>query len=131
MKKIFIDGQYGTTGLSIYARIKSMDHLEFLSVPEKNKKDPEFKKQVKAELKSMASFYPNYLQSDEDEGIRLSENAIEILRLQDDGKNINEISEILHISVNTVKYHNSRTYRLLDVKGKIQAIKEAKRRGLL
>lgn len=94
-------------------------------------KDPEFKKQVKAELKSMASFYPNYLQSDEDEGIRLSENAIEILRLQDDGKNINEISEILHISVNTVKYHNSRTYRLLDVKGKIQAIKEAKRRGLL
>jgi len=46
MKKIFIDGQYGTTGLSIYARIKSMDHLEFLSVPEKNKKDPEFKKGI-------------------------------------------------------------------------------------
>ncbi|NLT18470.1 MAG: N-acetyl-gamma-glutamyl-phosphate reductase [Firmicutes bacterium ADurb.Bin080] len=46
MKKVFIDGQYGTTGLSIYDRIKKMDHLTFLSVPEKDKKDPKVKKEV-------------------------------------------------------------------------------------
>lgn len=46
MKKVFIDGQYGTTGLSIYDRIKMMDHLEFLTIPEKDKKDPSVKKQI-------------------------------------------------------------------------------------
>ncbi|HQC55155.1 MAG TPA: N-acetyl-gamma-glutamyl-phosphate reductase [Clostridia bacterium] len=45
-KKVFIDGQYGTTGLSIYDRIKTMDHLEFLTIPEKDKKDPMIKKAI-------------------------------------------------------------------------------------
>ena len=46
MKKIFIDGSVGTTGLRIVDRLASRDDIELLTLPEDKRKDPEAKKEV-------------------------------------------------------------------------------------
>ena len=46
MKKIFIDGSVGTTGLRIVDRLESRDDIELIRLPEDKRKDPEAKKEV-------------------------------------------------------------------------------------
>lgn len=53
----------------------------------------------------------------------LSRREIEILRLLCDGKNNNEISRLLSISVNTVKKHNSNMFHKLNVDSRTQLIR--------
>lgn len=50
--KIFVDGQYGTTGLKIHEMLENRDELELLSIPEADKKNMEVKKEFlnKADL---------------------------------------------------------------------------------
>lgn len=38
--KVFVDGQYGTTGLKIHERLNQRNDVELLSILEKHKKDP-------------------------------------------------------------------------------------------
>ncbi len=45
MKKIFIDGSEGTTGLRIYERFKNRTDMKLLSIPEAQRKDPQTIKQ--------------------------------------------------------------------------------------
>ncbi len=40
MKKIYIDGQAGTTGLQIHDRLKNRTDLELLEIEEGKRKDP-------------------------------------------------------------------------------------------
>ncbi len=40
MKKVFIDGKDGTTGLKIYSRISQRDDIELLQIDESKRKDP-------------------------------------------------------------------------------------------
>lgn len=46
MKKIFIDGKAGTTGLRIEERLGSRDDIEIISLPEDKRKDPVSRKQI-------------------------------------------------------------------------------------
>lgn len=91
----------------------------------------EFRRQVLKECEKMGRQYPFYLKEKMEGDIVLSENALNILRLQADGCRMEEIAERLNITTNTVKYHNRETYRKLGVSGKAAAVNEAKNRGLI
>ncbi|MBF8436073.1 response regulator transcription factor [Halanaerobiaceae bacterium Z-7014] len=61
----------------------------------------------------------------------LSEREIEILKKISEGKTNKEIAENLFITLNTVKWHTSNIYSKLSVKNRTEAVKEAKKLGLL
>jgi N-acetyl-gamma-glutamyl-phosphate reductase len=44
MKKIFVDGQHGTTGLQIVERLKSRKDIELVEIPHENRRDPSVRK---------------------------------------------------------------------------------------
>ncbi len=46
MKKIFIDGKAGTTGLRIEERLSGRDDIEIVTIPEELRKDPIAKKEI-------------------------------------------------------------------------------------
>ena len=46
MKKVFIDGSAGTTGLRIHERLSTRTDLEILQIPEELRKDPESRKNL-------------------------------------------------------------------------------------
>lgn len=46
MKKVFIDGSAGTTGLRIYERLAARDDVEILTLSDDKRKDPEARKQM-------------------------------------------------------------------------------------
>ena len=54
-----------------------------------------------------------------------SETALQVLRLQAAGYTAKEISEKLHITPRTVKYHASQNYRKLDAKNLVDAVQIA------
>ena len=46
MKKVFIDGSQGTTGLKIFDRLKKRDDIELLSLPDELRKDIKSRKEA-------------------------------------------------------------------------------------
>ena len=46
MKKVFIDGKAGTTGLRIEERLAGRDDIEIVLIPEELRKDPKTKKEI-------------------------------------------------------------------------------------
>ncbi|MGD1119342.1 MAG: N-acetyl-gamma-glutamyl-phosphate reductase [Dehalococcoidales bacterium] len=44
-KKVFVDGQHGTTGLKIRERLHGRKDIDILEIPEEKRKDPEARKQ--------------------------------------------------------------------------------------
>lgn len=46
MKKVFIDGSAGTTGLRIYERLSKREDIEILTLPDEQRKDPIAKKAI-------------------------------------------------------------------------------------
>lgn len=94
-------------------------------------KDEGYRRQVFKECRKMEKQYPAYLKEKVKGDIVLSENALNILRLQAEGYRVEEIAKKLHITGNTVKYHSKETYRKLGVSGKASAVNEAKNRGMI
>lgn len=93
--------------------------------------DDAFRKQVMKECKLMAQFYPAYLNEKQDGGAALSDKAIIILRLQAEGKTVEQIAGELYLSKAGVKYYIQDTYKKLGVNGKAAAINEAMNRKIL
>lgn len=56
---------------------------------------------------------------------------VEILRLMAEGRTNQEIGKHLHLSENTIKVIINEIYRRLGVRGRVEAVMEAHRRGLL
>jgi len=94
-------------------------------------RDEGFHRQVLRECERMEKYYPSYLKVKMDGVPSLSQNALDILRLQAEGYQTGEIARLLGISANTIKYHNKETYRKLGVSSKAAAVSEAKNRGLI
>ncbi len=92
--------------------------------------DQKFKEQVLAECRTQATYYPHYLR-ERSKDIILSEMAIRVLQMQEAGLSNSQIAEKLELSVATIKYYNTETYRKLGVKGKTAAVTEARRRRLI
>ena len=65
-------------------------------------KDNSYRNQIMSECRQMAKSYPSYLASRNN--IVLSEHALEILKLQSEGKSSADIAKELKISEATVKY---------------------------
>lgn len=61
----------------------------------------------------------------------LSSRELEILRLITDGMADKQIAAQLHLSLNTVKWHNRQVYAKLGVSNRTQAVSEARQLGLL
>lgn len=49
MKKVFIDGREGTTGLQIEARLKAREDIELLTIDSQYRKDPEKRREMMAQ----------------------------------------------------------------------------------
>lgn len=77
------------------------------------------------ETERMAQLYPQYLQGMGIDISAFSETALQVLRLQAAGYTAKEISEKLHITPRTVKYHASQNYRKLDAKNLVDAVQIA------
>lgn len=109
-------------GIAILSLLKEAD-LEI--------QDEKFYKQVMAETKRVAEYYPSYLKEFHGEDGAFPENAIRILRLQAEGMSYEGIAKELGIATATVKYHCKQTYRKLGVSGKAAAVTEARKRKLI
>ena len=83
------------------------------------------------ECERMARYYPSYLKEKTPGNIVLSDNALQILRLQAEGLSTEKIAQMLGISKSTVKYHSQENYRKLGVKGKAAAVNEARNRKMI
>ncbi len=46
LKKVFVDGKAGTTGLRIYERLQKRDDIVLLSLPEEKRKDPQAREEM-------------------------------------------------------------------------------------
>ncbi|MBE7080874.1 MAG: N-acetyl-gamma-glutamyl-phosphate reductase, partial [Clostridiales bacterium] len=46
MKKVFIDGSAGTTGLRIYERLSCREDVEILTLSDDKRKDPDARKEM-------------------------------------------------------------------------------------
>jgi DNA-binding CsgD family transcriptional regulator len=63
--------------------------------------------------------------------VRLTEREKEVLHLAAEGLPSNEIAERLFVSKRTVDFHLNGIYTKLGVRTRMQAIREAQRRGFL
>ncbi len=77
-----------------------------------------------------AQLYPAYLSGKEAAGIRLSEKALKVLRLQAKGLSVHQIAEEMGLSRGGTKYYIQETYKKLGVSTQAAAINEARNRKL-
>ena len=90
----------------------------------------DFMRDAMKETELMAALHPGYLK-EQQSVIRLSENAIRILRLQAEGMSREDVAKELDMNLDTVKYHIKQIYKKLGVKDKAAAVIQARKRNLI
>lgn len=70
-------------------------------------------------------------QSPDDQSVKLTKREIEVLTLVIEGKSSKEVAEQLFVSKRTVDFHLANIYDKLNVTNRVQAFREATRRGLI
>ena len=68
--------------------------------------------------------------SPEDQSVKLTKREVEVLTLVIEGKSSKEVAEQLFVSKRTVDFHLANIYDKLGVTNRVQAFREATRRGL-
>jgi DNA-binding CsgD family transcriptional regulator len=66
-----------------------------------------------------------------DSQVRLTKREVEVLSLVIEGKSSKEVADELYVSKRTVDFHLANIYSKLRVTNRLQAFREATRRGLL
>ncbi len=70
-------------------------------------------------------------QSPDDQSVKLTKREVEVLTLVIEGKSSKEVAEQLFVSKRTVDFHLANIYDKLNVTNRVQAFREATRRGLI
>lgn len=66
-----------------------------------------------------------------EQSVKLTKREIEVLTLVIEGKSSKEVAEQLFVSKRTVDFHLANIYEKLNVSNRVQAFREATRRGLI
>ena len=66
-----------------------------------------------------------------EQSVKLTKREIEVLTLVIEGKSSKEVAEQLFVSKRTVDFHLANIYDKLNVTNRVQAFREATRRGLI
>jgi DNA-binding NarL/FixJ family response regulator len=69
--------------------------------------------------------------ADEPQSVKLTKREVEVLTLVIEGKSSKEVAEQLFVSKRTVDFHLANIYSKLSVTNRVQAFREATRRGLI
>ena len=68
---------------------------------------------------------------DENKPVKLTKREVEVLNLVIEGNSSKQVAEQLYVSKRTVDFHLANIYDKLKVKNRVQAFREATKRGLL
>ena len=79
----------------------------------------------------MNTFTANNPSSDDPQLVKLTKREVEVLTLVIEGKSSKEVAEQLFVSKRTVDLHLANIYEKLNVTNRVQAFREATRRGLI
>ena len=93
-------------------------------------KNEKYYKEVMDETEKIAITYPGYLKEVTQKAI-FSENAIKILKLQEEGFSTAEIAAELGLKIENIKYHNKQNFKKLGVNRKTAAVTEARKRRII
>ena len=66
-----------------------------------------------------------------EQAVKLTKREVEVLSLVIEGKSSKEVAEQLFVSKRTVDFHLANIYEKLNVTNRVQAFREATRRGLI
>ena len=69
--------------------------------------------------------------AEETETVKLTKREVEVLTLVIEGQSSKEVAEKLYVSKRTVDFHLANIYDKLNVTNRVQAFREATRRGLI
>lgn len=69
--------------------------------------------------------------TDDMHNVKLTKREIDVLTLVIEGKSSKEVADMLYVSKRTVDFHLANIYQKLDVTNRVQAFREATRRGLI
>lgn len=79
----------------------------------------------------MSMYVVNGGDTSESQQIKLTKREVEVLSLVIEGKSSKEVADQLFVSKRTVDFHLANIYSKLSVSNRLQAFREATRRGLL